>query len=139
MFFDITRFERKVCLDMFLKKMTPNYPEKEKFRVIMMKKKLLWNFVKSWGILPPFFYQAIEIVLNYIRNRFQQKDHIETLQKMEIRLLKALRNEDLIMNFNKCLWTTLMMKKQVRIKEAITIISSLNASQKLLVSEALLS
>ena len=31
-----------------------------------------------------FFNQAIEIVVNCIRNRFQQKDHIETLQKMEI-------------------------------------------------------
>ena len=41
-----------------------------------------------------FFYQAIEIVVNCIRNRFQQKDHIETLQKMEILLLKALRDED---------------------------------------------
>ena len=41
-----------------------------------------------------FFYQAIEIVVNCILNRFQQKDHIETLQKMEILLLKALRDED---------------------------------------------
>ena len=41
-----------------------------------------------------FFYQAIEIVVNCIRNRFQQKDHIESLQKMEILLLKALSDED---------------------------------------------
>ena len=40
------------------------------------------------------FYQAIEIVVNCILNRFQQKDHIETLQKMAILLLKALRDED---------------------------------------------
>ena len=41
-----------------------------------------------------FFYQAIEIVANCILNRFQQKDHIETLEKMTILLLKALRDED---------------------------------------------
>ena len=41
-----------------------------------------------------FFYQSIESVINCIHNRFQQKDHIETLQKMEILLLKALRDED---------------------------------------------
>ena len=40
------------------------------------------------------FYQAIEIVANCIRKSFQQKDHIETLQKMAILLLKALRDED---------------------------------------------
>ena len=45
-------------------------------------------------MLPPFFYQVIEIVVNCIHNRFQKKDHIETLQKMEILLLKALREED---------------------------------------------
>ena len=40
------------------------------------------------------FYQAIEIVVNCILNRSQQKDHTETLQKMAILLLKALRDED---------------------------------------------
>ena len=40
------------------------------------------------------FYQAIEIVLSGIHNRFQYTYHIETLQKMEILLLKALRDED---------------------------------------------
>ena len=40
-----------------------------------------------------FFYQAIEIIVNFIRNRFQQKDHIETIQAMEILSLKALREE----------------------------------------------
>ena len=34
------------------------------------------------------------MVLNCIRNRFQQKDNIETLQTMEILLLKALCEED---------------------------------------------
>ena len=41
-----------------------------------------------------FFYQVIEIVVNCIRNRFQQKDHIEALQKMEILHLNASRGED---------------------------------------------
>ena len=41
-----------------------------------------------------FFYQAIEIVVNSILNRFQHKDHIETLQKIAILLLKALPDGD---------------------------------------------
>ena len=40
-----------------------------------------------------FSYQAIEIVANCIFNIFQQKDHVETLQKMAILLLKALGDE----------------------------------------------
>ena len=52
----------------------------------------------------------------------------------------------LIINFSKCLrvlavtcinLSHIVDEKQVRIKDAITIISSLNASQKLLVSEVL--
>ena len=42
------------------------------------------------------FYQAIEIVFNCICNRFQQKDLIETFQTMEMLLLKALREEDIV-------------------------------------------
>ena len=34
------------------------------------------------------------MVVNCIRDRFQQKDYIETLQTMEILLLKAFREED---------------------------------------------
>ena len=41
-----------------------------------------------------FFYQAIEIVINCILNRFQQEHHIDTLQKIVILLLQALRDED---------------------------------------------
>ena len=40
------------------------------------------------------FYQAIEIVVNCIRKTCQQKDHIETLQKLAILLLKALHDEE---------------------------------------------
>ena len=90
-----------------------------------------------------------------IRNRFQQKDHIENLQEMEILLLKALRNENFdhelqqmssffSSDFHKFKLETqlktlthIVYEKLVGIKDSITIISSLNASQKLLVSEAL--
>ena len=34
------------------------------------------------------------MVVNSIRNRFQQKNYIETLQTMEILLLKVLREEN---------------------------------------------
>ena len=102
-----------------------------------------------------FFYQAIEIVVNCIRNRFQQKDLIEALQTSEILLLKALREGDLGHDLQQMsslfcrdlhkfkletqlkTLTYIVDEKQVKIKDAITIISSLNASQKLLVSEVL--
>ena len=100
-----------------------------------------------------FFCQAIEIVVN--RNKFQQKDLIETLQRMEILLLKALREEDFGHELQQMpslfssdlhkfkletqlkTLTHTVDEKQVGIKDVITIISSLNASQKLLVSEVL--
>ena len=50
-----------------------------------------------------FFYQAIEIVVNCILDRFQQKGRIETLQKMAIMLLKALRDEDFDHEVQQCL------------------------------------
>ena len=40
------------------------------------------------------FYEAIEIVVNCIRNRFQQKDLFETLEAMKILFLKVLHEED---------------------------------------------
>ena len=43
----------------------------------------------------------IEIVVNCIRNIFQQKDLIETLQTMEILFLKALREEGFNNEFQK--------------------------------------
>ena len=99
-----------------------------------------------------FFYQTIQIVVNCILNRFQQKDRIETLQGMAILFLKALCDEDfdhevqeMSSFFSGDLYkfklktqlkalTHILDEKQVAIKEAITIILSLNASQKLLVS-----
>ena len=47
--------------------MTPNLLEKEKFRVIMRKKKHYRQL----------FYQAIDTVVNFIRNRFRLKEYIE--------------------------------------------------------------
>ena len=94
------------------------------------------------------FYQTIEIVVNYIRNRFQQKDLIETLQIMKILLLKALREEDFahelqqmssFFNSNlhkfkletqlKTLTHNVDEKTKVGIKDAIKIVSSLNTPQ----------
>ena len=130
---------------MFLKKMTLNCGRRGSCRF----------FILTWRILTPFVYQEIEIVANCIRNRFQQKDLIEALQAIEILLLKALREEDFGHELQKMssffssdlhklklktqlkTLTHIVDEKQVGIKDAITIISSLNASQKLLISEVL--
>ena len=95
------------------------------------------------------------MIVNCIRNKFQQKDYIETLQTMEILLLKALREEELghelqqmssffSSDLNKCKLETqlknfihIIHEKQVGINDTTTIISSFNVSQKLLVSEVL--
>ena len=145
----------EVSFHMFLKKMISNHVEKEKFRVIMRKKKLLKNLHLNLKNTISIFFQAIEIIVNCIHSRFQQKDHIQSLQKMEILLLKVLRDKDfdheLQQRFSffssdlhkfkletqlKTL-TQIVDEKQVGIKDAITIILSLNVSQKLLVSEVL--
>ena len=93
-----------------------------------------------------FYSQATEIVVNGIRNRFPKKDHIETLQKLEILLLKVLHDEDFDHELQQMsslfsselhefkletqpkTLTHIVDEKQVGIKNAITIISSLNAS-----------
>ena len=86
---------KEVSFHKFLGNMTPNYLEKEKFWVITKKKKLLLNlYLKIEDYYLHFFYQAIEIVINCILNRFQQEHHIDTLQKIVILLLQALRDED---------------------------------------------
>ena len=41
-----------------------------------------------------FIHQAIGMVVNCVCYRFQQKDYIETLEIMEMLLLKALHEED---------------------------------------------
>ena len=122
--------------------MTQNYLKKGKFRVIMRKEKLL---------------QKLYLQLRSTTAKFlsQQKYYIETLQAIEILLLEALRDEDfghklqqylcfLGVIYVKFKLETLIKalenivdKKRVGIKEAIKIISSLNASRKLLVAELL--
>ena len=77
--------------------MSTSYSEKEKFRVVMRMKKLLQNLYSQLRNAAAnffFFYQAVDMVANCIRDRFQQKDYIETLQTMENLLLKALHDED---------------------------------------------
>ena len=69
----------EVSFHMFLKKMTPNYLEKETFSVIEEEKAPVEFVSKVEEYCLHFFYQAIEIVVDCILNRFQQKDHIETL------------------------------------------------------------
>ena len=95
------------------------------------------------------------MVINCIRDRFQQKDYIETFQTMENLLLKALREEDFGLELQQISslfgsdldkfkletqLTTLIHiidEKQAALKDAIKIVSSLNPSQKLLVFEVL--
>ena len=62
----------------------------------MRMKKLLENLYSQLRNAAAnfFFYQAVDMVANCIRDRFQQKDYIETLQTMENLLLKALHDED---------------------------------------------
>ena len=101
------------------------------------------------------FYQTINMVTNCIRDRFQQKDYVEAFQTMENLLLKALREEDFGLELQQIssffgsdldkfklethltTLTHIIVEKKVTIKDAIKIISSLNASQKMLVSEVL--
>ena len=93
------------------------------------------------------------MVVNCIHNRFKHKDYIETLQAMEILLLKALPVEDFGHEFQQIslLFSSDLDKvkietqlktlihifdeKQIGTKDAIKIISSTNTSPKLLVSE----
>ena len=117
----------------------------------MRKKKLLQNLYLKLRNSTSFFYQAIEIVVDCILNRFKQKDHIDTLQKMAILLLKTLVDEDFdhelrqIFQFFSSELHKFKLETQLKTliyivdetEVAITITLSLNASQKLLVSELL--
>ena len=95
------------------------------------------------------------MVANCIRDGFQQKDYIETFQLLENRLLKTFCEEDSGVELKQIssffgsdldkfkletqltTLTHIIVEKKVTIKDAIKIISSLNASQKMLVSEVL--
>ena len=101
------------------------------------------------------FYKTIDMVTNCICDRFQQKDHVETFQTMENLLLKALLEEDFGLEFQQTFsffgsdldkfkletqlttLTHIIDEKEVEIKDAIKVTSSLNPSQKMLVSEVL--
>ena len=95
MFINITRYERGSQFSYVFKKDDPKLPRKRKVSSCYEEEEAPVEFVsKAEEYYLHFFCEAIEIVFNCIRNRFQQKDHIETLQKMEILLLKGLRDED---------------------------------------------
>ena len=62
----------------------------------MRKKNLLQKFPCEIEVCyRQFFYQAIDMAVSCICNKFQQIDHIERLQTMEILLLKASCEEDI--------------------------------------------
>ena len=102
-----------------------------------------------------FFYQTINMVANCVHDRFQQKDYIETFKTMENLLSKAFREEDFGLELQQIssffgsdlgkfkletkltTLTHIIDEKQVAMKDAIKIILSLNASQRMLVSEVL--
>ena len=116
----------------------------------MRKKKLLQNlYLKLRNTTSIFFCQVIEIAVNCIRNRFHQKDHIETLETIELceedfghelQQMSSFISSDLhkfkLEDQLKTL-THIVDQKQVGIKYAITTIWSLTASQRLLASEVL--
>ena len=51
-------------------------------------------YLQLRNITVKFYIKQFDMVVNCVRDRFQQKDYIETLQTMEILLLKVLREED---------------------------------------------
>ena len=99
-------------------------------------------------LIHPHPPSPLEIVVNCILSRLQQKDHTETLQKMAILLLKALRDENfdhevqqMSLIFSSDLHkfklktqlkalTHIVDEKQVAIKDAIKIILSLKYISK---------
>ena len=153
---ELQKYEKGSQFSYFFEKYYPKLPRKIKFLSYYAEEEAPVEFVsKVEEYYLHFFYQATEIVVNCIPNRFQQKDHIETLEKMAILLLKVLCDEDfdhelqqMFSFFSSDLHkfklktklktlTHIVDEKQVAKKDAITVISSLNASQKLLVSEVL--
>ena len=111
--------------------MTQNCLKKEMLRVIMRKEKLLYNL----------YLQLRSTTAKFL---FHQKYYIETLQAMEIQLLKRCVKKIFSSDLDKFklgtqikTWKNTVDEKQNGIKEAIKITLSLNASRKLLVSEVL--
>ena len=94
MFFNIIRYESGSQFSYVFEKDDPKLPRKRKILNHGEEEEAPVEFVsKVEENYLHFFYQAIEIVVNCIRDRFQQKDHIETLQKIVVMLLKALPDE----------------------------------------------
>ena len=95
MFFNITTYERESQFSYVLEKYDLKLPRKRKVSSHYEEEEAPVEFVsKVKEYYLHFFYQVIKTAVNCIRNRIQQKDHIEILQKMEILLLRALRDED---------------------------------------------
>ena len=97
------------------------------------------------------FYRATAIIVKCIRDRFQQKDLIETLQTLEsiteddfgheLQQMSSFFSSDLhkfklLLTHLKTL-NYIVDEKQVGIKDAITVISPFSASQKSFVSDVL--
>ena len=88
MFFNITKYERGSQFSYVFEKDDPKLLRKRKVLSYYEEEEAPVEFVsKVEEYYLHFFYQATEIVVNCILNRFQQKDHIEILQKMAILLL----------------------------------------------------
>ena len=91
MFFYITRHERASQFPyVFFEKNDPKVPSKIKVSSHYEEGKANVEFISKVQQCYQVFYQAT-LVRFSTRHRFQQKDCIETLQVMEMLLLKALR------------------------------------------------
>ena len=87
----------EVSFHMFLKKDDPKLPRKKKVSSHQEEEEAPVELVsKVEEQYYHFFYQVIEIVVNCTRNRFQQKNLIETLQTIETLPLEVLREEDFV-------------------------------------------
>ena len=85
LFFNITRYGRGSQFPYVFEKDDPKLPRKRKVSNHFEEKEASVEFVSNVEeYYDHFFYQAIEIIVNCIRNRSQQKDLVETLQKIPL-------------------------------------------------------
>ena len=90
MFSNIIRYKTGSWLSYVFEKDDPKLPRKRNVSSHYEEEKAPVEFVyKVEEYYLHLFYQATEILVSCIRNRFQQKDYIETLQKMEITTFKS--------------------------------------------------
>ena len=94
MFFKITNYERGAQFSYIFEKDDPKLPRKRNVLSYYEEEEAPVKFVSKLEKYYLLFYQETEIVVNCIYNRFQQKYHVETRQKVAILLLNALRDED---------------------------------------------